>query len=236
MKRQMAATAELLTSAGEPGGSLADTAYRMLERKIILLELVPGSMLSELALSKQLGIGRTPIREAIKQLEREGLVTVIPRRGLMVTELNISHYLKLLEVRRELEALVARAAAQRASPDQRQRMRAVADAIEEAAARDDLGWFMTESWQYHGLPLEAAGNECLATAMGLFRGQSQRFWYAHFERHANLPEAARVHGARLRAIAAGDPDQAERAAGAVMDMLERFARATLEFNAGRRQP
>src|SRR3979490_2166991 len=106
--------------AGEAeDGTLTDRAYRELEEMIVTLRLSPGTVLSEQALSLRLKIGRTPIREALQRLARDGLVVIMPRRGIMVSEINLRLQLRLLEVRRELERLMASLAAERASPEER---------------------------------------------------------------------------------------------------------------------
>ena len=84
-------------------GTLTDRAYRELEEMIVTLQISPGTVLSEQALSGRLKIGRTPIREALQRLARDGLVVIMPRRGIMVSEINLRLQLRLLEVRRELE-------------------------------------------------------------------------------------------------------------------------------------
>ncbi len=100
-------------------GTLTDRAYRELEEMIVTLRLSPGTVLSEQALALRLKIGRTPIREALQRLARDGLVVIMPRRGIMVSEINLRLQLRLLEVRRELERLMASLAAERATPDER---------------------------------------------------------------------------------------------------------------------
>lgn len=214
----------------DPEDSLAKKAYERLERMIVMLDVLPGATLSEVSLSRRLGIGRTPIREAIKKLEREGLLSILPRRGIMVTEINLAQHLKVLEVRSQLELLVARAAARRATATQRLEMRELADRIEAAAAAGEGRWFMSGTWEFHGLPVAAANNECIASAIQLFHGQSRRFWFAHYERHADQPEAARVHAERLRRIAEGDAAAAEAATTTVMTYLEQFALSTVRLD------
>src|ERR1051325_573898 len=100
-------------------GTLTDRAYRELEEMIVTLQLSPGTVLSEQALAVRLKIGRTPIREALQRLSRDGLVVIMPRRGIMVSEINLRLQLRLLEVRRELERLMAALAAERATPEER---------------------------------------------------------------------------------------------------------------------
>src|SRR3990170_3225564 len=89
--------------------TLTEQAYYRLEEMIVTLELAPGAILSEQALSSELGIGRTPVREALQRLSREGLVVVLPRKAIIVTETDPKRQLLVLEVRRELERLLARA-------------------------------------------------------------------------------------------------------------------------------
>src|ERR1700722_8974898 len=110
-------------------GTLTDRAYRKLEEMIVTLQLSAGTVLSEQVLAVRLKIGRTPIREALQRLARDGLVVIMPRRGIMVSEINLRLQLRLLEVRRELERLMASLAAERASPEERQEFAEVADAM-----------------------------------------------------------------------------------------------------------
>ncbi len=121
-------------------GTLTDRAYRELEEMIVTLQLSPGTVLSEQALALRLKIGRTPIREALQRLARDGLVVIMPRRGIMVSEINLRLQLRLLEVRRELERLMASLAAERATPEERREFAEVAEAMLVAAAKaDDSG-------------------------------------------------------------------------------------------------
>src|SRR5262245_38494293 len=99
--------------------TLTEQAYNRLEEMIVKLKLAPGAILSEQALSAELGIGRTPIREALQRLAREGLVLVLPRKAILVTDTDPRKQLLVLEVRRELERLLARAGAERASLTER---------------------------------------------------------------------------------------------------------------------
>ena len=121
--------------------SLTDRAYVALEEMLCTLRIEPGEVLSEGALSETLGIGRTPVREALQRLAREGLVTVLPRRGVLVSEFNVKKQLRMLEVRRELERLMARSAASRATDEERTRFEAIAREMHESAdAGDDIGF------------------------------------------------------------------------------------------------
>src|SRR5215467_12551061 len=120
-----------------PAETLTERAYRQLEEQIVTLRLKPGDFLSEYALSASLGIGRTPIREALQRLAREGLVIVLPRKAIIVTETDPRRQLLVLEVRRLLEG----ASAERASPAERVRFEEIARGMEAAArGNDDLAF------------------------------------------------------------------------------------------------
>ena len=194
--------------------TLTEQAYRAIEEAIVTLALAPGEVVSEAQLSAKLGFGRTPVREALQRLARERLVRIMPRRGIVVAAVDVGEQLRLLEVRREIERLVARCAARRADPAQRARFLRVAEEMERAAAASDETAFLRLDRALNLLVLEAARNEFAAAAMALMHGLSRRFWFMHWRRSAGLAEAAAVHGALARGIAAADPDAAAAASDA----------------------
>lgn len=191
------------------------------------MQLPPGSAVSEGLLSRRLRIGRTPIREALQRLARERLVTILPRRGIVVSEINVKSQLRLLELRREVERVVARAAARRASDPERQRLRELAERFERCAAKADETGFMRADREFNELILEASKNEFAAGAMRLMQSLSRRFWFHHYKEAADMPETAKLHADMARAIAAADAAGAEAATGRLMAMIESFTRATV---------
>jgi DNA-binding GntR family transcriptional regulator len=211
--------------------SLTERAYRELEEMIVTLQLAPGAVVTEASLGARLGIGRTPIREALQRLARERLVLILPRRGIVVAEENLTTQLRLIELRREVERLLARSAARRADDRQRRRFAEIAAGMEQAArANDDIG-FMRLDRDFNLLMLEAARNDFAAGAMSLMHGLSRRFWYIHYRAVADLPLAARLHAEVARAVAAGEAEAAQRASDRLIDYIEAFARATVEAGA-----
>ena len=210
-----------------PAQSLTDRAYAEIEEMIITLKLAPGSAVSESDLSAHLGIGRTPIREALQRLARERLVSIFPRRGIIVTEINVASQLRLLEVRRELERLIARSAARRATDDERDRFRALAAAFEAASKANDDVTFMRIDRDFNVLCSAASHNEFAAGAMSLLHSLSRRFWYLHYKQAADMPLTAKLHADIARAIAAGDADRAGKASDRLLDAIEKFTRATV---------
>jgi DNA-binding GntR family transcriptional regulator len=207
--------------------TLTEQAYYRLEEMIVTLELAPGAILSEQALSADLGIGRTPIREALQRLSREGLVMVLPRKAIIVTETDPKRQLLVLEVRREIERLLARACAERATDAERRRFAEIADGMEDAASKNDDIAFMRLDRELNALLAEAAHNEYASRAMRSLNGHSRRFWYLHYKEAADLPKCARLHADEARAIAKGNPTRAAAASDKLIDYNESFTRATV---------
>src|ERR1700761_511466 len=117
--------------------TLTEKAYRAMEEEIVTLRIPPGTVVSEAILSRRLGVGRTPIREALQRLAREWLVVIMPRRGIGISEIDPGPQLRLLEARREIERFLARSAAKRATPLQRVQFRTIADGMDHAARNAD---------------------------------------------------------------------------------------------------
>jgi len=213
----------------ESDRSLTDRAYVALEEMICTLQLEPGEVLSEGALSETLGIGRTPVREALQRLAREGLVTVLPRRGVLVSEFNVKRQLRMLEVRRELERLMARSAASRATDEERARFESVARAMHESAdAGDDIG-FMRLDHEFNVLVSQANRNEFASEAISLMAGLSRRFWFMHHRQAGDLSMIARLHADIAIAIASGDGAAAADASDALLDYIESITRAAVDW-------
>ena len=207
--------------------TLTEKAYRALEEEIVTLRIPPGTVVSEAILSRRLGVGRTPVREALQRLAREWLVVIMPRRGIVVSEIDPVRQLRLLEARREIERLLARSAAKRATHGQRVAFQEIAAGMDEAALQADDIAFMRLDRAFNLLVLDASGNEFAAAAMSLMNGLSRRFWYVHYKQAADLPLAARLHAAIARAIGEGRQDAAEQSSDALVDYIQAFARATI---------
>ncbi len=215
-------------AAREEPSSLTDQAYRRIEELIVTLQLAPGESASEAELSARIGIGRTPIREALQRLAREKLVSILPRRGIVVSEINVGTQLRLLETRREVERLIVRRAARRGTPAMRAVFAELAQGMQEAARTNDDIAFMRLDRELNLLVIEAAENEFAAGAMTLMHGLARRFWYQHYKRVADMPLAARLHADVARAIAAGDEKRAATASDLLIDYIEDFARAAVD--------
>ena len=210
---------------GQAPASLNEEAYRRIEEMIVTLELAPGSVVSEAMLSDRIGIGHTPIREALQRLAREHLVQILPRRGVVVTAIDVGHQLQILETRRELDRLIARSAASRANASERDAMTAIAQSMETAVKSGDLVAFLQWDNEINRQAALSARNTVAASAVAALHSASRRFWFYHHQGQANA--TLRLHVALARAMASGKPERAAEASDRLIDDLFDFATRTL---------
>jgi DNA-binding GntR family transcriptional regulator len=206
---------------------LSETAYQIVEELIVTLKLPPRTIFSETDLAEQIGIGRTPLREALKQMQTERLVVSIPRRGIMVTEINITDQLLLLETRRCLDRILVARAAQRVTDEQRALFQTYAQQIYQAAFDENLADYMRVDYEFDELVTIAARNPFAAEAAHPLHAHSRRFWYA-YRQHADWLRIAELHGVVMNRIVERDQAQAAAASDQLIDYLEEFARAVIE--------
>jgi len=207
--------------------SKVEEVYSLIEEKIITMELAPGELISENELAKELGFGRTPVREALQQLARQYLVEVMPRRGIRVTEIDIKVQMRLIEVRSVLEQLQAKLAAKRATPEQKQRFVEIALEMEGTAQCEDYLNFVRLDNEYNILMSDACDNEFAGAMLNQLHGLSRRFWHRHHQLMNDLVEAARLHAQVATAISEGDELLAEEYAKEHMDYINAFTKSTL---------
>lgn len=210
------------------GLSLTELAYLELEERVATLQLAPGEIISENQLAEALGIGRTPIREALQRLAREGLVIIMPRRGIVVSEINVQSQLEMLRLRREVERLMARLASVRASEAERTEFKRIAEGMRRAASKSDDVTFMRLDGEMNKLLAQSSRNEYAQRAISLTYGLSRRFWYMHYKEVLDLPLCARLHAELAEAIATGHEKQAGETLDDLIDYIETFTRASLD--------
>jgi DNA-binding GntR family transcriptional regulator len=145
----------------------------------------------------------------------------------MVSEINVGRQLRLHEARREIERLIARTAARRATDEQRARFRELARDFEKSARANDDVTFMRTDREFNLLCSSASHNEFAAGAMSLMHGLSRRFWYIHYKQAADMPLTAKLHADIARAVAEKDEERAANASDRLLDVIEEFTRATV---------
>lgn len=208
--------------------SLTDKATQLLEELVVVSDLAPGASVTEQELCERLNLGRTPVREAVQRLATQRLLKVLPRRGIVVTQVEAMEYLGLLETRRALNRLMAELAAVRASQDQRAELKECVTAMTEAATHKALKEYLRQDKRCYDTLQVAAGNPSLVQAMAPIHAHCRRFWFLH-QTTWDLEEAARGQISLMKAVIRGDTVAATTAADAQMDYLDRFARAALDL-------
>ncbi len=207
--------------------SLSDRAYYRIRELIVSLALPPGSIVNERELMRELGLGRTPVREALRTLAREQLVEVYPRRGIFVSSVDVRDLAGLSEVRLALETAGARLAAERATPDDRAHCSELLDELERAAGERDERALIELDQRIHRHVYACTHNAFLARTLEEYYVLTLRIWFLALERVARLDAAVREHRALLEAIRAGDADRAEKVMRRHVTGFERAIREVL---------
>ena len=205
--------------------SLADRAYFRIRELIVTLELPPGSVIDERALVEQLGVGRTPIRQALRRLAKERLVDVYARRGTLVAPVNVRDLAALAELRRELESFAARLAAERLTAEDRADLERLLEELRHAEA--DERALIELDQRIHRRIHQAAHNDFLATALDESYVLSLRIWLLVLDRVPRLEGAVQEHAELLAAVLAGDPEHAAAVMRRHVTSFERAIRDVL---------
>jgi DNA-binding GntR family transcriptional regulator len=200
----------------ETAPSLAEQAYVAIRDLIVTLKLAPGALIDERRLVGSLGIGRTPVREALRRLAQENLVEVFPRRGMFVTGVDVRDLAHISEVREALEPEAARLAAERATDADRDGLRAL---LAEIGGGDDL---MKLDERVHRGVYRATHNDYLEATLGRYYVLALRIWMLSLDRAHELEAAVEEHRDLLAAIVEGD---GERAAGVMRAHVRNFENA-----------
>ena len=196
--------------------SLTDKAYHAIRGLIVSLELAPGSVIDERGLVERLGIGRTPVREALRRLAQERLVEVYPRRGMFVTGVDVRQLARLSEVREVLEPEAARLAAERATETDRAGFSALLEEL-DAGGSELIDLDERIHRRHH-----AAHNDLLEATLEQYYVLALRIWSIALDRAHELEEAVEEHRALLEAIGDGD---GERAAETMRAHVQNFEQA-----------
>ncbi|MCI5953335.1 MAG: GntR family transcriptional regulator [Lachnospiraceae bacterium] len=174
---------------------LRDVVFNTLRQAILTGELKPGERLMEIHLADRLGVSRTPIREAIRKLELEGLVTMIPRRGAEVAQITEKSMKDVLEVRRALDALCAELACDRITDEELENLRLACDAFETAVKTKDAKKIAQADVALHDIIVRATGNQRLIQLVNNLSEQMYRYRFEYIKdssQHQNLIDEHRI--------------------------------------------
>jgi DNA-binding GntR family transcriptional regulator len=200
-------SAEPRTGNGSTSELLADRAYAALRDRIVQLRIAPGAPINEDELGRELDMGRTPVREAIKRLALENLVTVFPRRGTFASEINITDLAHISDVRQQLEGHAAYRAAERLTTPGRAELDALLERIAAPGDSTREGLMALDA-DIHRFVHRASANPYLEETLGRYFNLSLRIWYLVLDRLPHLTERVREHRALLEAVRDGDADRA----------------------------
>ena len=197
-------------SQEQAGISQNEQAYVLLHGLLTTLAYKPGEYLNIASLMEDLAMGRTPINHALHRLSNEGLVQIIPRKGVVVSPLSIDDALHMIDVRLANETLCARLAAQHITAEELAQLRGVAAAIDAAVAQRKVAEMMRLDRTFHELIASASRNPVLMDVLRVLHGKSQRFWAISLSSHGHVFEVQDEHVQILDALAAGNADAAEQ--------------------------
>jgi DNA-binding GntR family transcriptional regulator len=198
---------------------MADRAYASLRDRIISLAIPPGAPIDEDTIGRELSMGRTPVREAIRRLALENLVVVFPRRGTFASEINITDLADIADVRAELEGHAAERAAERLTEAQRDALEALLVDLRDTEGSNDAAALMALDARVHRFIYECAGNPYLEETLGRYFNLSLRIWYVALDRLPHLFARVHEHAELLEAIRDG---RAKRARAIVAEHVATF--------------
>lgn len=194
------------------GGSLSERAYAAIKERILSLELRPGQFVNEAELGRLIAMGRMPVHQAVHRLMSEGLLRVIPRKGIIIGAESANEVMAALEARGAVEPNIAALAAERATPQQVKQMERLLKQSRKVADQRFRREFMQLDREFHATVAEAAGNRMLVDAQRPLQERSARIWSVIVMRHPDgLRMTQEEHEAVLDAIRRGDRDGARRA-------------------------
>lgn len=210
------------------GRSYAEYAMDVLRDRLIVLDIAPGTPINDEQIGRELGIGRTPVREALKRLEAEHLVTVFPRRGTFAAAVDITDLAAITEIRVQLEPVAAARAARFAAAEARERMMALADVLAglDSAAVSSLE-LMRYDLDVHRTIYAASGNRHLESDLVKYDNLATRIWCLVIDRLPDVSGHVAEHVALLRAVADGRADEAAEIARDHITEFETLIRSVI---------
>ncbi len=206
---------------------LRDVVYQTLREAILKGNLKPGERLMEMKLANKLGVSRTPIREAIRMLEQEGLALTIPRRGAQVAKMTEKDMADVYEIRRTLEMLALTYFKNGLSVEQVADLRYAQKVFEEAVAEGDHAEIERKDNEFHTVIYAATGNGRLVNIMNSLQEQLSRYRWAYLQHHSRLQELIEEHKTIVDALESGSIEAAIEATAAHLDSQENIIKQVI---------
>ncbi len=199
---------------------LRDVVFDSIRAAILTGSIKPGERLMEVQMAEKLGVSRTPIREAIRKLELEGLVIMIPRKGVYVADLSVKDITDVLEIRAALEGLAAGLAAARVTEEENEEIRKAAVSFDEAIKGDDFELIVAKDIEFHDKIFNATSNDKLLILLSNLREQIQRFRVMMLKKTSKLKDLSHEHKEIAEAIRNKDMEKASKLAKIHVEQAE----------------
>ena len=179
---------------------LREIVYEELKNQILMGEIPPGTRMMEIELAEEMGVSRTPVREAIRKLENEGLVTIEPRKGAYASDVSIKDMVDVLEVREDLEGMAAALAADKATEEDKEALQKITEAYKKAVADQDTEEIIKYDEQFHQLIVNWTGNKTLIQLFSQVQELALRFRYIYYDDMSRYKNLRRSAGAQINSM------------------------------------
>ncbi|MGN0711253.1 MAG: GntR family transcriptional regulator [Anaerovoracaceae bacterium] len=191
---------------------LREIVYEELKLQILTGKIEPGTRMMEVELAEDMGVSRTPIREAIRKLEKEGLVVIEPRKGAYASQISTEDMVDILEVRQTMEGMAAEIAAKNVNPDQLKQIEETEELYSRAIKTGNTADMIYYDAKFHKMIVEASNNKILLQLIEPLQEMALRFRYLYYDDSKRAAKMPNEHQHIIEAIASGDSDKAKKAA------------------------
>ena len=201
---------------------LREIVYDELKRQIMVGEIAPHTRMMEVELADEMGVSRTPIREAIRKLEKEGLVTIEPRKGAYAADISIKEMVDVFDVREYLEGMAASLAATKITSDQKAELEEIAESFKEAVESGNIQQVVKYDEDFHKFIVKCSDNKTLVQLVSQVQDLSLRFRYIYYEDFSRFKHIPTEHAEIVEAIIRGDSEKARDEMSAHISELKNF--------------
>lgn len=199
---------------------LREIVYEELKMQILTGKIAPGARLMEVELAESMGVSRTPVREAIRKLEKEGLVTIEPRRGAYASRISVKDMVDILEVRQDMEGLAAYLASSRMTPQQMKKLEEISEEYDKAVKDGNMTDMIKYDSAFHNLIVESCNNSILMMMINKLQELVLRFRYIYYDNFKSAEKMPEEHRIIMNAICEGRAGEAREAADAHIERIK----------------
>ncbi|MDD5927271.1 MAG: GntR family transcriptional regulator [Firmicutes bacterium] len=201
---------------------LREIVYEELKRQILIGEIAPGTRMMEVELADEMGVSRTPVREAIRKLEKEGLVSIEPRRGAYASDISIKDIVDVMEVRQDLEGMAAGLAAIKATKEEKEALKKATEEYRRAVETGSIDEIIKWDEAFHKRVVSCSGNKTLIQLVSQVQELALRFRYIYYDDFSRFEGQPMEHKDIVDAIISGDAEKARKSADEHISRLKEF--------------